>query len=335
MIAVNTNLKAMASQFFARANQLQFNEKVERLSSGRRVNRGADDPSGLAISSGMQSQLRGMNTAIANIQDVQNLLRLADKFLDDSQDVLMNVRDKSVRLANGATVDNTPLVGSDGDPQPPAIHSCMLLHQEIEVMTNHMKWSFTTERGDKVIPSLLNYNGKNIFDLTGVATNDLQRGFADGQEAQIGPDNLSSHQVTVIFRDIAEMLENIVTPYDPPPNPMGHDSLDKYVQYANYMIDETDDRLDMISDVRIDIGILDARLSKAINDMKAQYEGVAGSNSKIEDADMALEITELTKNQIISQTSQVAHSQATADQLITIPLLKNIYDGLGESKVFY
>ena len=115
---------------------------------------------------------------------------------------------------------------------------------------------------------------------------------------------------------------------------MGHDSINKYAQYAYDKIEETDERLNLISDVRTGLGTLDNRLRQTINDLQAEYINISAARSQITDADLADEITEYTKNQIVMQSSQVVHSQTTATPRITLSLLGAIYDGLSPSKVF-
>ena len=81
----------------------------ERLSSGMRINRGADDPSGLGISSTMKSQYRGISTALENMQDIMCYLEARDKSMNEQMNIALRIRDLAVRAANDATLTSSDL----------------------------------------------------------------------------------------------------------------------------------------------------------------------------------------------------------------------------------
>lgn len=83
-----------------RLNNRTVSSAMEQLSSGMRINRGADDPSGIAIYKGMQSQVNGLNAALENMQDGLNLLRTAESGLQEASEVVLRIRDIAVRAAN-------------------------------------------------------------------------------------------------------------------------------------------------------------------------------------------------------------------------------------------
>ena len=326
MISVNTSISDLAARNFARLNQNQFSQKLERLSSGSKLNYSSEDPSGMAISSGMSSQVRGIDKAIQNIQDDINLLHTADSFLDDLQDVLLRMRDLSVRLANEAVVNNHPTGAPNTEPE---FHEAMQLHKEIELLKDHIHDSFSVEIAtdpvtgeSRLIPPLLNFNTKNLFDSRGAASGP-QRGFVDGQFAQVGPDNVSSHRLDVVFSDVMDILEDFDTRYDPPP-PDGDASSGWYTGYARFRLDDLDAKLDKISDTRTEIGAIESNLRHTLNDLHSEYTWISRSRSQIKDADIASETLEFTKTQIVLQTANIAQSQANAEALLTIPLLKAI-----------
>lgn len=99
-----TNVSSMNALNQRRLIGLSEKTATERLSSGLRINKGADDPSGLAISAGMKARVRGINQAVANAQDGLKMLGCMDAGLADIQSMLMRMRDLSVRAANEATL---------------------------------------------------------------------------------------------------------------------------------------------------------------------------------------------------------------------------------------
>ena len=88
----------------ARKNRLDADKRLERLSTALQINRGADDPSGLAISKGMEAMVRGNREAVGNIQDGLKLLQVQDAGLHEVDSLLQRMRDLAVRGANDATL---------------------------------------------------------------------------------------------------------------------------------------------------------------------------------------------------------------------------------------
>ncbi len=103
-MVINATDSSLTVQNFARINKNSLNTAIERLSSGLRINRAADDPSGLAISTGMKAQIRGIATAQQNIQDGISMLQLMDGALSETHTMVMRMRDICVRGANEATL---------------------------------------------------------------------------------------------------------------------------------------------------------------------------------------------------------------------------------------
>jgi flagellin len=108
MTSIQMNISALRSLNNQRKAHLNIAESTERISSAKKINKGADDPSGLAISSGMKAQIRGMNTAIQNCQDVISFVRTGEDGMSLVTDMLVQMRNLAVRAANDAT-----LTGSD------------------------------------------------------------------------------------------------------------------------------------------------------------------------------------------------------------------------------
>jgi len=112
---INTNIGAMGSLAAIRTCFMSSGLAMERLSSGLKINRGVDDPCGLAISKGMEAQIRGGNVAATNIQDGINLLRTQEGGLLEILDLLKRARDLSVRAANEATLSAADLARIDSE----------------------------------------------------------------------------------------------------------------------------------------------------------------------------------------------------------------------------
>ncbi|HOY64069.1 MAG: Flagellin [bacterium ADurb.Bin236] len=329
MISVNTNIYALTSQNYSRLNQLEFTEKTTRLSSGLKINYASDDPSGMAISSGMKAQMRGVSVAIGNAQDTQYLLDLTDHYVSDQWDVLYEMRNLTLKLANMA-VNN---VNPNTDPASvPSMSDCWSLTKEIEKLQDHVYRAFHNQLDPSapIHTARFNFNLKTIF-----GDDSLGNGFETGQASQVGPNNSAANQIQIVIDNLAAEFVGFNTPYAPPP-PFGDAGYNYYLGYADAMLDRVDGMMEKMNAVRVQVGILHERLDKTINDLNTQYINVSASNSRIEDADFANEIFEYTKNMIKQQGATMIASQANAQPLIAVPLLDAIYDGLeGQKMVGY
>ncbi|NQY37050.1 MAG: flagellin [Alteromonadaceae bacterium] len=97
---INTNIMSLNSQRQLNKSQLMQNEAMERLSSGLRVNSAKDDAAGLAIATGMESQIRGINQAIRNANDGISMSQTAEGAMDEMTNILQRVRELAIQSAN-------------------------------------------------------------------------------------------------------------------------------------------------------------------------------------------------------------------------------------------
>lgn len=103
---INHNISAMNAQRHFDNNVAKVDRSLETLSSGERINSGADDAAGLAVSEKMRSQIRGLKQASNNIQDAISLVQTSEGFLKSSNEVLQRMRELSVQAANGTYTDS-------------------------------------------------------------------------------------------------------------------------------------------------------------------------------------------------------------------------------------
>lgn len=105
-LRINTNVAALNTRRILRQNTLDLNKSLERLSSGLRINRAADDAAGLAIAEGFRSQVRGTQVAQRNSQDGISLVQTAEGALTESTNILQRIRELAVQAANGVNNDD-------------------------------------------------------------------------------------------------------------------------------------------------------------------------------------------------------------------------------------
>jgi len=155
---VNHNLAALCATRHLNATGLRLSRSLERLSSGLRINRAADDAAGLAISEKMRTQIRGMHQAIRNAQDGISLLQTAEGALAEVHNMLQRIRELAVQAANGIYTDSELATIQDEIDQ---------LVAEIERIAAHSE-----------------FNTKKLFDGS-VESIDLQVGANAGQTITI------------------------------------------------------------------------------------------------------------------------------------------------------
>ncbi|HPO12597.1 MAG TPA: flagellin [Candidatus Hydrogenedentes bacterium] len=100
-LRINTNVAALNASRTLRGSTLSLNKTLERLSSGLRINRAADDAAGLAIAEGFNSVVRGSSVAARNSQDGISLVQTAEGALSESHSILQRIRELAVQAANG------------------------------------------------------------------------------------------------------------------------------------------------------------------------------------------------------------------------------------------
>jgi flagellin len=105
-IRINTNIASLNSQRNLSLSNQQLNKTLERLSSGLRINRAADDAAGLAVSEKLRTQIRGFTQAIANSQDAGNLIATAESGIDQTSQILQRIRELSIQSASDSLVNS-------------------------------------------------------------------------------------------------------------------------------------------------------------------------------------------------------------------------------------
>jgi len=105
-LRINTNVAAINASRILRSSTLELNKSLERLSSGLRINRAADDAAGLAIAEALRSQVRGTIVAQRNSQDGISLVQTAEGALAETTNALQRIRELAIQAANGTQSDS-------------------------------------------------------------------------------------------------------------------------------------------------------------------------------------------------------------------------------------
>ena len=267
---INHNASAEFSSRTLRFRADELQNNIETLSSGRRINQAADDASGLAVSEKMRSQVRGLNQAERNIQDGISFIQTTEGYLVETSDVLQRIRELAVQSANG--------IYSDGDRQQIQVEVAQLI-DEVDRIASHAQ-----------------FNELNL--LTGRFSRDLGVGIS----FQVGA-NMDQSEVAYVGTLTSEGLG--VT--DAQGNQLV--SISTAAQ-ANSSIGVVDNALRQLNSQRADLGAYQSRFELAREGVAIASENLAASESRIRDSNIAEEVVDFVKNQILIQSNSAMLAQA-------------------------
>jgi len=288
---INHNLSALFAQRENKFNAFNVETNIEKLSSGMRINRAGDDASGLAVSEKMRAQIRGLNQAERNAADGISLIQTAEGYLQESQNVLQRIRELAVQSSNG--------IYSSEDRMQIQVEVSQLV-DEINRVASHAQFNgmnlltgrFARPTGtNSVTASIWFHIGANMDQRTRVYIGTMT---AQGLKIQ-SPAGLP-HSASFI---------SLSTP-------------DK----ANVVIGRVDEALKIVSKQRADLGAYQNRLEMARTGLATGAENIQASESRIRDVDMAREMVDFSKNQILVQSSNAMLAQANQANQGILQLLR-------------
>lgn len=275
-LQINTNIAALNSYRNLSNTQGAMGTSLERLSSGLRINRAADDAAGLAISEKLRGQVNGLNQAARNAQDGISMVQTAEGALDEVHSMLQRMRTLAVQAANGT-------------------NSSQNLSQIQSELTQ-----LATEIGD--IAGRTKFNGLDLFTTTSGANIQytLQVGANKGDQMGFQMGALTS--AAVGGKDLSALAVGTA----------GN---------ASAAISLIDSAIDGIADQRSSLGAVQNRLDHTIKNLGVSAENLAASESRVRDADMAKEMTQFTRNQVLQQAGISMLAQANQAPQSVLKLL--------------
>ncbi len=284
-IVVNTNVASLLVQRSLTNASDAISKSLEKLSTGCRINRAADDAAGLSISESLRSQARGSAMAAQNAQTGMNLLQTAEADLGIIQENLQRIRDLSIQAANG----------TNGTSERNAIKS--EVEERVKEITRIAKSSsFSAVKllnGDNTTMTL--QVGPN-FVATAISLNSLDIG-SPLQRADATSLGLNSDTGTFLDDQFATALK------------------------AASFLTLIDSAIATVTSRRSTIGSLQNRLETTIQSLAVKQQNMTASESRIRDTDVAKEAAALTKNQILQQASASLLAQANQSPSIALSLL--------------
>jgi flagellin len=257
-VRINTNIEALNAQRNLSMTGIAFGKSVEKLSSGLRINRAADDAAGLAISEKLRAQVRGLNQAGRNAQDAISMVQTAEGALNEVHSMLQRIRELAVQYANGT---------NDSDSKASIAGEVTELQAAIvEIGTN------------------TKFNGVAL--LTGGSSVSFQVGADQGQS------------LSVVFGAIDTSAASVCD------------------------ISTVDTEIAAISTLRGTFGAAQNRLEHTVASLAVASENLAASESRIRDLDVANEMVNFTKSQILQQAGVAILAQANQAPQSILSLLR-------------
>ena len=239
---INHNLMAMNTHRQLGINNTRGSKAMEKLSSGLRVNRAADDAAGLSISEKMRGQIRGLTQAARNTQDGISFIQTAEGALNEVSAMLVRMKELAVQHANG-TLSETDQANIEAE-----------LTQLSEEITN--------------ISENSTFNGISLFSTIEIVISD-----DDTDTFEIGIENIE-----------IDLTENTT--------------------------EEIEDAIDAVNTARAKLGAQQNRLEHIYNNINTTTENLQAAEARIRDTDMAQEMMEFIKNNILQQAAQAMLAQA-------------------------
>ena len=281
---INHNISSMFASRMEGLNTSTLQSSMEKLSSGERINKAGNDASGLAVSEKMRSQIRGLNQASRNIGDAVSFIQVSEGYLAETTDILQRIRELAVQSANG--------IFSDEDRAQVAVEVSQLVAE--------------VDR----IASSAQFNGMNLLTGRFSRDSDIVMQFQIGANVD---QNIRAYIGTMTatalgLKGMQGEEANIISIGSP--------------DEANQTLSIIDEALKNVNKQRADLGAYQNRMEMAQKGIDIAAENTQAAESRIRDTDMASEMVEYTKNQILSQVSTAMISQANSQSSNVLALLR-------------
>ncbi|ONI40678.1 hypothetical protein AN640_08465 [Candidatus Epulonipiscium fishelsonii] len=257
-MVVNTNSLSLNAHRNMGSNTTQLGKASEKLSSGLRINRSADDAAGLAVSEKMRSQIKGLNQANRNVQDGISFAQTAEGALDEVSEMLTRAKELAVQGSTGTYTD------SERDN----------IKSELEALTSEI---------DNIV-NTTQFNNIGITTAVKVAS---------------GHDGSVEIEIPAVETGFISTLDGLVSAFS-----------DTTGDGAKALADGLADIIDDVSANRATIGAVQNRLEHSLENQKVTAENITTSESRIRDTDMAAEMMNFTKFNVLNQAAQSMMAQA-------------------------
>ena len=271
-VRIFNNVASLNAQRILGINNERLALSVERISSGIRINRGADDAAGLAISEALRSDIRGLRQAVRNANDGIALINVAEGALNEQSSILIRLRELASQAATG-TVGST------------------------ERATIQLEFSALRNEIDR-IAATSQFNGQGLVD--GSLASSITS--ANQVFIQVGIDSTANSRINLNTEINLKAVTSTI---------LGIDTLSvTAAAQALTTLDTINSAISTVTQARGQVGAVQNRLTRSVGNLAVTIENLQAAESGIRDADIAAEIADLTRNQILVQSATAMVGQA-------------------------
>jgi len=289
---INTNVSSLVTRNYLRQNNEDLQAAMEKLSSGKRINKAADDAAGLSIATRMTTQVRGMDVATRNAGDGVSLIQTAESAMGSIGDILQRMRELAVQADNGTY----------------SVQDKTSLKSEMDALVAEISHIADTTKFNGI--SLLNGTNASVtLHISDLANDTITVGLVDAQTSVLGETGLKLNALDIT--SATAVLDGTVG---------ASGATLSSANGAQDAILAIDAALDAISSDRAELGAMQNRLGFTIDNLAVARQNTTAARSRIEDADMAEETSKMTRNKILNQSSiaMLAQANQTPNQILQL-----------------
>lgn len=288
---INTNINAMQATNNMAKNSALAGNSMEKLSTGLAINKAGDNAAGLAISEKMRAQIRGLEQSDKNVQDGISLVQTAEGALGEAGDIVQRMRELGVQAGNSTLND------ADRDNINAELNQ---LGEELMKISGETKFNdkhiltgddFTIQSGAN--SETRKITGVDLKDILTTTQGNANAGLLDGADI-----DLDDGEVTGVAIDLADEA-----------------TAQEFIVKANAT-------LEAITTARATLGAQQNRLEATSSNLSTSIENLTTAESRIRDVDVAKEMVQLSKMNLLTQTSQAMVAQAKSQPENVMSLLR-------------
>ena len=274
---INHNMSALFANRQLKFTELDVQKDIEKLSSGQRINHAGDDASGLAVSEKLRAQIRGLNQAGRNIENAVSFVQTTEGYLGETTDIMQRIRELAVQSANG--------IYTDEDRMQIQVEVSQLV-DEVNRIASHAQFNgLNLLTGAFARPAAGANAARELFIQVGANMDQRKQLFIGTMTARaLGLQGIGGTTNATI---------SISTP-----------------DQANQVIGTVDQALQRVSRQRADLGAYQNRFEMAAKGVAVAAENLQAAESQIRDTDIASQMVDYVKNQILVQSGTAMLAQA-------------------------
>ena len=358
-MVVRTNAMAINANNALNKNNSSVSKNLEKLSSGMKINRAADDASGLAISEKMKAQIKALDTASTNAQDGVSLIQTAEGYMGEVHDMLNRIVELAEKSANGTYETKSAADGgAAAEDFGNAGTDRQALQDEVDQLTSEIDRIATTANFNnlKLMDGTLDTSKEKTITATTVTAagadtkagtfiqtgSTVAKATGNALTLQIGETSGDSDKLSVSIRsfktnDLFSSLNggkvltsdgansqsvDILKDNANSKNAAGKTLNISNQSAASVVAEKTRDIINEVSSQRASLGAMQNRLDYTMNNLDTASENITEANSRIRDTDMAKTMMQYTQGNVLTQAAQAMLAQANQAPSQVLQLLQ-------------